>query len=411
MVMAFMGRFEASAHFLGDGHAGGVALRGERLGQDAERDLGRGLRAEIEPDRHAHSRERLLADPVLAQQVQDRGPAAGAAEQADVANRRAQRVAQHRQVVLVVVGHQDQRGGRDQRHLRDQLGRHADPQVVHVGKALPGGEPRAAVHHDGAEAERLGHRGQRHRDVARPDHQERGGGREHLGEGAHVLEEQRARLAGGQGLAGLGLESLVEEGVAQRALPGAGVEEQQLGPVVRRIQARDDHRAAARLGVGARPVVEHHGGAAARAERDRLHEDLDRPPAGQPDLPGLLVAQVQLEQARRVLVQHVGGFLDDLRVHAPADGHRAEHAPALAHQHLRPLLAGRGAAGVDQRGHRHLGLALVQLIQMTRKLAHVCLGYLSLRCPARSRRLARLCAAAKWSTSGNAAAMPRVRGS
>ncbi len=52
------------------------------------------------------TRERLLRHAILAQEVQDRGAAPAAAEQADVADRCAERVREHRHVVLVVVGDQ-----------------------------------------------------------------------------------------------------------------------------------------------------------------------------------------------------------------------------------------------------------------------------------------------------------------
>src|SRR6202022_2808299 len=93
IAMALMARalLEASADLLGDRHAGGVALGRQGLGQDAERDLGRGLGAQVEPDRHPHPRERLLAHPVFPQQIQDGGSAPRAAEAPDVADRRAQR--------------------------------------------------------------------------------------------------------------------------------------------------------------------------------------------------------------------------------------------------------------------------------------------------------------------------------
>ena len=384
-------------------------MGGQGLGQDAQRDLGRRLGAQVEADRHPHAQQGVLGHAVLAQQVQDRRPAPGAAQEPDIAHRRAQRVAQHREIVLVVVRHQHQRGGRDERDLLHQLGGHADPEIVHVREALLGGEARPAVHHDGAEAERLGQRGERHRHVAGPHHDEGGGRREDLREGAHVLEEQRPRLARGHGLAGLRREALVEEGVAEGPLLPAVVEEQELGAMVWRIEAGHDHGPPALLGVDARPLVVDQRGVVGVVERHRLQENLDGAAAGEPDLPGLLIAQIQLEKPRGVLVEHVGRLLDDLGVHAAADGHRAEHTPALAHQHLRPFLPGRGTARIDEGGHRHLGLVPLELVQVLVELGHV--GYLRLRWPARSRRLARLCAAAKWSMSGSAAAMPRVRGS
>src|SRR6202022_763702 len=111
----------------------------------------------------------------------------------------------------------------------------------------------------------------------------------------HTLEEEGARLPRLQRLPGLRREALVEEWVPQAALAVAAIEDQQLGPVVGRGEPRGERGAAPGLGVGARTLVEGERRVVGPAERHRLHEDLDRPPAGEPDLPRLLVAQVQLE--------------------------------------------------------------------------------------------------------------------
>src|SRR5262245_66433997 len=79
----------------------------------------------------------------------------------------------------------------------------------------------------------------------------------------------------------------------------------------------------------------------------RLDEDLDGPAASQPDLPGFFVSKVQLEQARAILVQDVGGFFDDLSIDAAADRHRAEDATALADEHLGAFFPRRGPARGD----------------------------------------------------------------
>src|SRR5260370_8623514 len=81
IAMALMARalLEASADLLGDRHAGGVALGRQGLGQDTERDLGRGLGAQVEPDRYPHARERVLTPPVFPQQLHAARPPPGAA--------------------------------------------------------------------------------------------------------------------------------------------------------------------------------------------------------------------------------------------------------------------------------------------------------------------------------------------
>ena len=101
------------------------------------------------------------------------------------------------------------------------------------------------------------------------------------------------------------------------------------------------------------PLVEAGGRVVRAVERQGLDEDLDSAAAGEPDLPRLLVAEVQLEQARAHGAQDVFRFLDDLRIDAPADRHRADDVALLAHNHLGAFLAGRGAVGVDQGGHGH----------------------------------------------------------
>src|SRR5438445_5249264 len=101
--------FDPLAHLFADGQAGRAALNGEHLGQDSQRDLGRRLGAEVEADGHAHPGQQILGDAILSQEVEDGFAAPARAEEADVADRRLERVLQHGQVVLVVVGHQDQR--------------------------------------------------------------------------------------------------------------------------------------------------------------------------------------------------------------------------------------------------------------------------------------------------------------
>ncbi len=65
-----------------------------------------------------------------------------------------------------------------------------------------------------------------------------------------------------------------------------------------------------------------------------------------------------------------GGFLEHLGIDAAADGDRAEDVAVLAHDHLRPLLAGRGAARVHERGHRHLARGALQLVEVLEEFGH-----------------------------------------
>ena len=284
-------------------------------------------------------------------------------------------MAQHGQVILVVVSDEDQRRRRDERDLLDQLRRDADVELVHIREALAGGEARPAVDDDGAESHRPPEGRQRHGDMAGAHHQEDRGRGEDLDEDPHAFEEERPGSAGLEREGRLGGKPAIEEGTAQRPLLGPGVQEQQLGPVLGRVEAGEDGGAPAALGMGARFLVEDQRRVGV-VQRHRLEEDLDGAAAGEADLPGLLIAQVQLEQSRRVPAEHVGRLLDDLGVHATADRDRAEDAPALAHDHLGALLPRRGPPRVHQRGHRHLGFLALELLDVLEEFAH---GFLSAR--------------------------------
>src|SRR4029450_10343704 len=87
--------------------------------------------------------------------------------------------------------------------------------------------------------------------------------------------------------------------------------------------------AGARVRVDA--IVESRRGVVAPVQRQRLHEHLDGAATGEADLPRFLVAEIQLEQTGPHAAQDVFGFLDDLRVHAAADGDGAPDVTALAH--------------------------------------------------------------------------------
>ena len=138
-----------------------------------------------------HTRERLGRDAVLSEVMQDRRAAARGAQHADVTDVRAQRVREHRQVVLVVMRDEHERGGWHQRVVANELGRDADLELVDVGKAFPGREPRSAVHDHGAVAEDPRQRGERHGDVTGADHEQQGRRRDDFHEAAHRFEEQR----------------------------------------------------------------------------------------------------------------------------------------------------------------------------------------------------------------------------
>ena len=268
------------------------------------------------------------------------------------------------------MGHQHQGRARDERDLAHEVRRDADPELVHVREALPRREARSPVHHHGAEPQRPPEAHERHGHVSAPHDQEDRGRRENLHEGPHSLEEKRARAAGAERLQGLGGEAAVEEGLAQRSLQHARVEHEQLGAVIGRLEPGEDGRPPPGRRMRPRALVEEERPIARAVEGHRLDEHLDGPAAGQPDLPGLLIAQVELEQAGQVLPEHLGRLLDDLGVHAAADGDRSEDPAALADQHLRAFFPGGRAAGVHERRQRDLALRLAEPLDVLEELAH-----------------------------------------
>src|SRR5438093_1324865 len=98
-----------------------AGARGLDLGQHGERDLGRRLGPDVEADRDVHATEQLPGHAVLDHEVQDRVGTPRGAEHADVAERLLERVLEHRDVVLVIVRDQHERGGGDEGIGPDQL--------------------------------------------------------------------------------------------------------------------------------------------------------------------------------------------------------------------------------------------------------------------------------------------------
>jgi hypothetical protein len=102
----------------------------------------------------------------------------------------------------------------------------------------------------------------------------------------------------------------------------------------------------------------------------RLDEHLDRAAARETDLPGFLVAQVELEEPRAIRVQHVLGLLDHLGVDATADRDGAEHGSALTDQHLGAFFARRGAARVHQGRDRDLARSPPKFVNLIEEFRH-----------------------------------------
>src|SRR5690606_35436721 len=80
----------------------------------------------------------------------------------------------------------------------------------------------------------------------------------------------------------------------------------------------------------------------------RLHIDADAAAAGEPDLPGLLVADAVFEAARLLGIHDPQGFLDYRAFHAAAADRAEDAAVAIRDEHAAHR-AGRRAPGGDNR--------------------------------------------------------------
>jgi len=207
-----------------------------------------------------------------------------------------------------------------------QLGRHADPEVSRSGK-------RSLVAKRGRPSTTMVRKPRVRPSVTRgiatvlaPTTTSVDGGVNTSAEGGTFSRNSVRDLPASMASRASVAKTLIEEGVAERALLPAVSKSRSLAPLCgasRRVTITA--RRPARVDAGALVVGQR--GVVLVVERHRLQKDLDGAAAGEADLPRLLVAQVQLEEPRGVLVQHVGRLLDDLRVHAAPIGHRAEHAP------------------------------------------------------------------------------------
>ena len=101
-----------------------------------------------------------------------------------------------------------------------------------------------------------------------------------------------------------------------------------------------------------------------------LNEDLNCPRTREPEFPGILIPEGQLNEARRLVGQHRFRLLDHVRIHAPTNGHRTEDVPALADPHVRPLLAWGRAHGMYQGRESDTPIAVTQLFELLEECAH-----------------------------------------
>jgi hypothetical protein len=118
--------------------AGPAPAHGLNLGHDRQGDLGRRARADVEADRYPDALERGVALPLFGQELQNGRAAPARAEHADVTDVGGERLVQHRQVVLVVVRHQHERGRRHERIRADELRGDTDLQLVDLAGSARG---------------------------------------------------------------------------------------------------------------------------------------------------------------------------------------------------------------------------------------------------------------------------------
>src|SRR5712692_700460 len=134
---------------------------GDNLGDDAQRNLRRGLAAEVEADRDADTVQLLFANAILAQHLQDRRSTPAASEETDVRHIGGENFLQDRNVELVIVRHENNGRVRIESNLFRQFGRNADADLIRFRKSIARRELRPAVDDDGLKAERLRQRHER----------------------------------------------------------------------------------------------------------------------------------------------------------------------------------------------------------------------------------------------------------
>jgi hypothetical protein len=82
-----------------------------------------------------------------------------------------------------------------------------------------------------------------------------------------------------------------------------------------------------------------------------IDKHLHAPATGQPDLPGLFVADAKFQQARPAALHRLHGCLDHRTLDA-ATGHRTEEMAVAIDGEVAAFRARRGTPGADHRGQR-----------------------------------------------------------
>ena len=173
------------------------APHGQHLGQDRHGRLGRGDRADVEPERAADAADLVLGVAGVQEPAAARVLRPAAAQRADVGDGRAQRRAERRLVEAGVVREHDDVGGLVGPVQVVGHRRPADHDLVGVGQALAGCELAARIRDDRAEADQLRDPAQGLGGVDGAEHHHHRRGRVVLDEGALVgADGRRVRLSG-----------------------------------------------------------------------------------------------------------------------------------------------------------------------------------------------------------------------
>ncbi len=269
--------------------------------------------------------------------------------------------------------HQDHDRRRIVRQRFGDVAEHADANLVGVGKALHRGVALARVDHHHAPAQRLGHRDERHGDVARAEDVEGGRGRVHLDERLALrvvrAKRHRARAAALEPVERLLARGVVERVVTEGTAPGAVAHHDEVMRASA-VEHRDERRRPpdARLllddAIAERQLVGIAG------QRHGLDEDVHDPAAGEAEVPGIFIGHGNGEQRRASAREHRLGLGDHPRVHAAADRHRAEDSSVGADPHLGTLLPRRGALHRHQGGHGDALPRSRDAMQLIERLTH-----------------------------------------
>jgi hypothetical protein len=240
----------------------------------------------------------------------------------------------------------------------ERLLRPGDDHLLGVREARVGRERGARIDHVGPPVGRPREAAQRRCDVDGPEQDQARRGRDHV-------HEHRAPAGGSlrpQQLAGDPRALVVELRRPERARADPAGRDEQL----RARSGSLEHRDLGGAPTASRDLLERGG----RGVAVGLHPHVDLATARQPDVPGLVIGDAELQQTRWLAGQHPLGHLDDGALHAAA-GHRPRDLAGLADRHLRARRARRRAAHGDHGRQRDpLALALPAL-EFSKDLLHI----------------------------------------